>query len=565
MQQQGRYTILGEIAAGGTATVFLAEDSVLRRKVALKKLHPHLLNHPEMVRRFEKEAVAVASLSHENVIKIFDYGQEEKGVFLAMEYVDGVPLETLLREAGGTLPCLAAVSLFRQLLGGLAAAHARGICHRDIKPSNVLVDRKGCVRIADFGIAFLSEETSITRTGSYLGTPGYSSPEQAQGQTVTVKSDIFAAGILLYRSLAGRLPFEADSPHAVLVAIMEKTPADLNLANRRLIPGLSRLVERMLAKSPAERPTAEECATELSAMARSLGLPLDAARVRRLYEAPEAYAAEDRADAARIYLDQARSAHGQGKSREAMKLFALAEAFSEPGDAVSAEAAGYLRRIRSAARRRRVLAYAACLALAMMGWMGIRRAWPERNAGSALPAMPAGYGVLAAAAMPADRGPEGFRTVTFKLPEDGGFPGLARPGAQARAEEAALPARLAGRTAVLKQAAAGSEAKPSRPRRKPAAGTPIAAATGSAAEATTALAAVNGYLWVRTNPPFVRVVVDGKARGATPLTAPLALSAGPHRLDLEREGCHPAHETVSLAPAETVSLRLTLGREGDAP
>jgi len=364
MQQHGRYTILEEIASGGTATVFLAEDSVLRRKVALKKLHPHLVNHPEMVRRFEKEAVAVASLSHENVIKIFDYGQENDGVYLAMEYVDGVSLDGLLREVGGPVPCLAAMSLFHQLLAGLAAAHAKGICHRDIKPSNVLVDRRGRVRIADFGIAFLTEETSITRTGSYLGTPGYSSPEQAQGETVTLKTDIFAAGILLYRSLAGHLPFEAETPHAVLLAILEKTPDNLNQANRCLIPGLADLVDRMLAKSPESRPSAEECAAELSEMVRRLDLPLDAGRVRQLYEAPEAYAARDRLELGQCFLGRARLAHERGKAREAMKLYGLAEAFAEPGGEMAAEASGYLLRMRTAARRRRVLAsLAAVIAL----------------------------------------------------------------------------------------------------------------------------------------------------------------------------------------------------------
>ncbi|MEO7425613.1 MAG: serine/threonine-protein kinase, partial [Fibrobacteria bacterium] len=181
MQTPGRYTILEEIASGGTATVYLAEDTVLRRKVALKKLHPHLHSHPLTVRRFEKEAVAVASLSHGNIIKVYDYGSEEKTLFLAMEYVDGVSLDGLLQSIPNGMPSLTALSVFHQLLEGLNAAHANGIYHRDIKPSNILVDRKGCVRIADFGIAFLSKETSITKTGSYLGTPGYSAPEQAQG------------------------------------------------------------------------------------------------------------------------------------------------------------------------------------------------------------------------------------------------------------------------------------------------------------------------------------------------------------------------------------------------
>lgn len=250
MSGTDRYTILEEIASGSTATVYLAHDTVLRRKVALKKLHPHLHNHAEMVKRFAKEAVAIAALSHVNIIKVFEYGKEERNLYLAMEFIDGMNLEAMLEKGGGSLPCLAALSMFRQLLEGLGAAHARGIYHRDIKPSNVLVDREGCVRIADFGIAFLSEETSFTRTGSYLGTPGYSAPEQADGLAVTGKTDIFAMGILFYRCLSGRLPFQGETPHAALRAVMEKTPARLSAITPRVLPGCQELIESMLAKKP---------------------------------------------------------------------------------------------------------------------------------------------------------------------------------------------------------------------------------------------------------------------------------------------------------------------------
>ncbi len=569
MQQQGRYTILREIAAGGTATVFLAEDSVLHRKVALKKLHPHLLNRPEMVRRFEKEAVAVASLSHENVIRIFDYGQEDKGVFLAMEYVDGVSLESLLATAGGSLPCLAAMSLFLQLFDGLSAAHARGICHRDIKPSNVLVDRQGCVRIADFGIAFLTEETSITRTGSYLGTPGYSSPEQAQGRTITVKTDIFAAGILLYRALAGRLPFDAETPHAVLMSIMEKTPDNLIQANRRLIPGLAGLVERMLAKGCEARPTAVECAAELAEMARNLGLPLDAERVRRLYADPEAYAAQDRLEVAECYLGHARLAHAKGQSREALKLYAVAEAFAEPGGEMAAEAGGYLLRMRKAERRRGAFACAgAALAILLLAWLiySLPRQPRDPDATAAVdaekpPPVPTPASIPASA-------PAAAGEVTGMLPE-GGVPAEAPPAGQKEpagtavpspapaASSPATPVATPARVASVATGSAESE------RTVPAAAVAAVQAPRGLSEQEAAPAPSKGYLWVRTNPPFVRIRVDGLDLGKTPLAAPLILTAGLHRVDLERDGCVPSLDSIIVAAADTLLLRRTLERRSD--
>ncbi|MDB5103389.1 MAG: serine/threonine protein kinase, partial [Fibrobacteres bacterium] len=370
MTPQGRYTILGEIASGGTATVFLAEDIVLRRKVALKKLHPHLLNHPEMVKRFEKEAVAVASLSHENVVKIFDFGREDKSVFLAMEYVDGSSLDSILKGSDGRIPNLAALCLFHQLLAGLAAAHACGIFHRDIKPSNVLVDRKGCVRIADFGIAFLSEDTSITRTGAYLGTPGYSAPEQAVGRPVTAKTDIYATGTLFYRCLTGRLPFAGETPHAVLMAIVEKTQVKANLVNPRILPGLADLVQDMLAKSPAKRPDALECARRLEKIAVDAGFPLDPARLCRMTAGASAYAEKERKELAARFVEQARLMETQGKTREAMKRYSLAEIFTEKNDEQAREAGRHLRMGTATSLRRGAAALAAIALLAF----GIRLA-----------------------------------------------------------------------------------------------------------------------------------------------------------------------------------------------
>lgn len=551
MEPQGRYIIISEIASGGTATVFLAKDMVLQRKVALKKLHPHLHNHPEMVRRFEKEAVAVASLSHENVIKVYDYGREaNQGLFLAMEYVDGVSLDTLLRESGGTLPCLSALSLFHQLLEGLAAAHAHGICHRDIKPSNVLVDGKGCVRIADFGIAFLSSETSITKTGSYLGTPGYSAPEQAEGKTVTVKTDIFAAGSLLFRSLTGRLPFEAETPHAVLVAIMEKTPARVNLVNPRVIPGMADLVERMLSKSPLARPSASECAAELVSLAQSLGLPLDAGRICRLREDPGGYAAKDHSEVAHRYLRQARLVDKLGKGREAMKLYALAGIFAERGSEIATEVAGYLRARHAAAKRRMAAAVSGSILLIgaalYMGGRYVRGVISAKRA--------AASAVISARSVETSPIPAAHSPTALAV-DAGPVPVVAQ-----------IPPST--HTAGGSSGPAAKPASPLRPRLTPRVPKPPASrslppesvSTAPAPVPPSPSAAAQGFLWVKTNPPFARVTVDGKDFGKTPLQSPVPLASGAHRLDLERDGCEARHSEFTIAPAETTSLRFTMDR-----
>lgn len=538
MTLQGRYTILGEIASGGTATVFLAEDRVLRRKVALKKLHPHLLNHPEMVKRFEKEAVAVASLSHVNVIKIFDFGREDKSIFLAMEYVDGASLDAGLRAGEGVVPNLAALTLFHQLMEGLGAAHALGICHRDIKPSNVLIDRKGCVRLADFGIAFLSEETSITRTGAYLGTPGYSAPEQADGKPITEKTDIFAAGTLLYRCLTGRMPFVADSPHAVLKSIVEKTQAKANLVNPRILPGLADLAQEMLAKAPHDRPDAATCVRRLEEIAKGLGFPLDPNRLCRLFSDPAAAAEKEGRELAERLARQARLVNKLGKSREAMKLFALAEVFAGKDSDLGREAGRFARTGLLKVRREAAIASACLVLLALAAWM-LRGHFSPAGDGS---------------------------------PSTASVPEIAAPIPQAGLVALALPSEIPDwdQSHLGRESAADPDLSPEIGAHR--ATTPSSAVSAASASEFAAKAASGpgqnmprGFFWVKTNPPFARVLVDGKDVGRTPMAVPISLPEGPHNLEVQREGCRPVTQVFHVSEWDTVFLRLTLDRQEDSP
>lgn len=543
MQVKGRYTIIGEIASGGTATVFLAEDSVLRRKVALKKLHPHLHNRPEMVKRFEKEAVAVASLSHENVIKVFDFGRENRGLFLAMEYVDGISLDRLLQDLPGGLPNLAALSIFNQLLEGLAAAHARGIYHRDIKPSNVLLDRKGCVRIADFGIAFLAEETSITKTGSYLGTPGYSSPEQAMGRAVTAKTDIFATGILFYRALTGVAPFEGETPHAVLMAIMDRNPPKACLVNGRIVPGLSELVQEMLSKDPALRPDAGECARRVGSVASGLGFALEAARVGRLMAAPERWREKECGEIAAHMAQAARLARGSGRQREAVKLYSLAEVFSEPDSAVRLEAARFLSdRMAMVRRRKAALLSAAVLSALGAGTFALRGiGFPDPGPAPAAASGPASPPASSEpAAEPAAPVPQPPTPSSVPVP--------------------AAPAPAASLSPSAPSAVASRSASRFGPASRRASSRDSAVPKASSAPAAPA---AQSHLWIKTNPPFAKIYVDGKEMGSTPLNAPLAVPAGQHRLELERAGCRTTRTEFTVADGETASLRFTLDRLED--
>ncbi len=552
MQDQDRYSIRGEIASGSTATVYLAEDNVLRRKVALKRLHPHLLGHSETVKRFRKEALAIASLSHANIVQVYDYGDQGRDLYLAMEYVDGASLESLL-EPPGPLPALAGLGILRQLMLGLAAAHGAGIVHRDVKPSNVLVDSLGRVRIADFGIAFLAEEHSITRTGSYLGTPVYSSPEQAAGLPATEKTDVFSAGIVFYRCLTGRLPFQGENPHAILRSIVEMQPRKPAALNRRLLPGLSELTLAMLAKSPDKRPGAAACADSLAEVSERAGLEAGQDRIRRFVARPGEYPAEEREEIGSHFRQRAAQARESGEGRKAAKLEALAELYSG-----QTEQAGLVDAYRSPAayfpRRRRIAVAsgvlgAACLTGAL-SWSWLRA--PADGSGVAAPVS------------------EKSRVLAIPVPDrdrETATRDQAAPGVPVAAEAVAVVAVASSNRPRDPVSGRSLPAGPSprRPTSKDAGRLPSRPADAVHAVPLSVPAPSHpepapGRLIVKSNPPFADVTVDGRNAGRTPFRAPLELASGEHEVVLEREGCLPLKQAVRVESGATVVLRLTLER-----
>ncbi|WP_018658552.1 Stk1 family PASTA domain-containing Ser/Thr kinase [Actinomadura flavalba] len=242
----GRYRVESRVARGGMATVYVARDIRLDRVVALKVMHAHLAADDDFVRRFIGEAKAAAALSHPNVVAVYDQRTDGEHAFLVMEYVRGRTLRDLLDEQGRIGP-RAALGLLQPMLAALGAAHRAGLVHRDIKPENVLIAADGQVKVADFGLARAETASKMTRTGMIIGTVGYLAPEQVLSGHADVRSDVYAAGVLLFELLTGRLPYEGDTPLAVAYKHANETVP----APSAFTPGLPASVDALVARATA--------------------------------------------------------------------------------------------------------------------------------------------------------------------------------------------------------------------------------------------------------------------------------------------------------------------------
>lgn len=257
----GRYRIDALLGRGGMGAVYRAHQLAVGRDVAVKLLHPTLSADAATVSRFENEAKVIAGLRHPNTIKLVDVGRlPDARIFIVTELVEG---RTLDERFGEGLPLAQAISILSQVCDALIEAHQRGVVHRDLKPGNVMVERIGAQEVAkvlDFGIAKLAAQPKVTATGTIFGTPAYMSPEQAKGEAVDGRTDIYALGIMLYEAATGRLPFESTSPGALMVKHIseEPTPPSDRLQEGALPPLFEDLILQMLEKDPEDRPQSLE-------------------------------------------------------------------------------------------------------------------------------------------------------------------------------------------------------------------------------------------------------------------------------------------------------------------
>ena len=338
----GRYRVLNRLGSGGMAEVYCAQDLQLGRKVALKILYRRFAEDGEFVERFRREASSAAGLQHQHVVAVYDRGEYDGTYYIAMEYLEGRSLKTIVQQEAPLDPDRA-IDLTIQVLRAARFAHRRGIIHRDLKPHNVIVDADGRAKVTDFGIA-RAGASDMTQTGSIMGTAQYLSPEQAQGHAVSAASDIYSIGIMLYELLTGRVPFDGESAVTIALKQVNERATPPSAYNPAVSPELEEAVMRALEKDPANRyPDAEAFIAALQAARDGTATAVLAPAAPPPLDPPsEAYA----------YPDEPLTATRAAR-RRALVAVAAGGAGRRPGSRRGAPAARHAEGHRPHGRRRR--------------------------------------------------------------------------------------------------------------------------------------------------------------------------------------------------------------------
>jgi len=266
----GRYDVYAELGTGGMASVFLALDLALDRKVAIKVMSPALANSPDNIERFKREAKVAASLNHPNIIGILAVGDDPDLAYFVMKYVEGRSLDSVIKETGAQ-----SVPFVQTVIGSagkaLNYAHTRGIIHRDVKPANFMLDQDGWLIVTDFGIAKMADTKGLTMTGSIIGTPYYMSPEQFNGKAITGATDQYALGVVAYELLTGKQPYTGDTIAEVMRGHLIDDPPSVRAVRPEVPPGIDVCIAKMMAKNPADRyPTLEDAVMAFGSVSQTV-------------------------------------------------------------------------------------------------------------------------------------------------------------------------------------------------------------------------------------------------------------------------------------------------------
>lgn len=550
MTTLGRYRIDSLIASGSMAEVHAGTDTTLLRKVAIKLPHRHLWSDATARERFLREGRAIAGLSHEHIVHLYDLGESEDRLYLAMEYVEGLSLERWL-EKTGPLPPLVVFALLWQILKGLCAAHAHGLLHRDIKPANLLLTPQGHLKIADFGLSRLMGASALSTTEAFIGTPRYAAPEVASGGMHTAKSDVFSAALVALEMLSGKPAILADDPHIALMALREGRFDNSHAIAPTAPPGMHRVLEAMLKLDADARLKAGEALAMLESYARDQRIHLSLSRVADYLQADPAQRLalqeKEKGELGALWLAEADALSASGQMATARKSRIIAaQLLGEPtaNDLAPNQIKSAEKKVSATVQAKSgvtlsvtVGVISLALVLALVFALGLLKPKPTETPSRA----------------PGASHPESVATpppptqITSPLPQPSPTSQPAPPQLAPTADPVSVR--------PIQDIRAPSTASP-----KKRSTATSAASVASAATSPMVLPAEPAVLRILTRPGLSDVFIDGRSHGKTP-TAWIALSPGSHRIRLERQGWQPLEEDITLKPADSLEMRRELKPE----
>jgi eukaryotic-like serine/threonine-protein kinase len=546
-----RWEVGDRIGMGGMASVHTGIDLRLGRKVAIKILHPHVAENPEARARLAREARAIAQLKHENVIEVYDYSSDDpECTWLVTELVEGSTLRALIEKRGKIMPEIAAM-ISSEILRALRAAHAVGVIHRDVKPDNVLIGKDGRPKLSDFGIAQIVDEQRMTVTGNLVGSPSYMSPEQAEGRRTDSRTDLFSAGIVLYRMVCGALPFSGQNAIETLRKVAAVTYTDpMEIAPD--CPGsVAAVIRRALSPEMLTRyQTADEMLGEVMAIVDQAGFRIPYEELERYFADPEDYEAVVGPKIGRALFVKAKLLLQNGQEAQALDLFTRARALG-----VSDEQSLDLVRVlsdRRERRRARRSVWAASLAAVLVGIVGggffASGSWGSFLGGEPSPRAPQPATEPVAAPPPAPA------PAALERPAPAEPPPIAEEPKRepAREEDDAL-ARRAAKKKKREEPAKPAVPAPERPAPQPVAAKPEPPPPPPPA----AVEQKRGVLQIGAS-RWVDIYVNGVKLGRAPDQSKYSLPAGAHKLRAVNPHCKPVERDVAIEADQTTRVRLDI-------
>ena len=525
LQTIGRYRLLGELGRGAMGVVYRAEDPNIGRTVALKtqRLDVQGEEQQELLRRLRQEARSAGVLNHPNIVTIYDAGEQDALFYIAMEYIEGTTLQSML-TGGHPLPVDQVVEVARQVCAGLDYAHARQIVHRDIKPANIMITPEGAAKIMDFGIA--KTGTGMTSAGQVLGTPSYMSPEQVKGKPLDGRSDLFSVGVILYEAVTGQKPFTGDNITTIVYKIVNEEPVPPRELDLSVHPGLNQVITRALCKNLDQR------------YQRGWDLARDLMNYKSLAGSGATASDSDRTVALTAEQLQEQAAAAAMPPAEKSAAMAAGEIASGAAAAPAAEkSAGSAAMPPLAAIQKppavptssKILLGAVALLLVIVG-VESRAVWRARHAPTST--------VVAEKSVAPAAAPPSAATTAPSTPNTG--------------------ATAAGSTQPPAGAAAATAAKPSpaNPKKSRVKDSEIATDTVTIASPA-APAAVTGQLRILSVPLGAAVNVDGKAQGSTPITLP-EMSPGVHTVTLTKAGYRAETRNIDVERGKRAQISAVL-------